>query len=99
MYLGKVIGNVVSTNKSIKLTGLKLLLIQQIDVSTMKAGGNPVIAIDSVGAGTGEVVMVVTGGSARQVDEANGKPVDATIIGIIDTVEVEGNILFRKYKK
>lgn len=97
MYLGKVIGNVVSTTKSELLTGLKLLLIQQIDMLTMKPVGTPVVIADTVGAGVGEVVMVVTGGSARLTEQTIGKPVDAAIIGIIDTVEMDGSMLFQKY--
>lgn len=99
MYLGKVIGNVVSTTKSEKLTGLKLLLVQQIDMLSMKPTGAPVVIVDSVGAGIGEVIMVVTGGSARLTEETTGKPVDGTIVGIIDTVEMDGRLLFEKYPK
>lgn len=97
MYIAKVIGNVVSTTKCEKLTGLKLLLVQQIDMLTMKESGTPVVITDSVGAGVGEVVMVVTGGSARLTEVTTGKPVDATAVGIIDTIEMEGRMLFEKY--
>ncbi|MEI8200591.1 MAG: EutN/CcmL family microcompartment protein [Eubacteriales bacterium] len=97
MYIAKVIGNVVSTTKCEKLTGLKLLLVQQIDMLTMKESGTPVVITDSVGAGVGEVVMVVTGGSARLTETTTGKPVDATTVGIIDTIEIEGRMLFEKY--
>ena len=97
MYLAKVIGNVVSTTKNEKLTGLKLLLIQQIDITTMKQSGAPVVIVDTVGAGEGELVMVVTGGSSRLTDNTNGRPVDASIIGIIDTLKIDGEIIFEKY--
>lgn len=97
MYLAKVIGNVVSTTKNEKLTGLKLLLVQQIDLTTMKNGGAPVIIADTVGAGEGEIVMVVSGGSARLTDETTGRPVDGAIIGIIDTLKLDGSIIFEKY--
>jgi len=97
MYIAKVIGNVVSTTKCEKLTGLKLLLVQQIDMLTMKESGTPVVITDSVGAGVGEVVMVVTGGSSRLTETTTGKPVDATTVGIIDTIEIEGRMLFQKY--
>lgn len=97
MYIAKVIGNVVSTTKCEKLTGLKLLLVQQIDMLTMKESGTPVVISDSVGAGVGEIVMVVTGGSARLTETTTGKPVDATIVGIIDTIEIDDRMLFEKY--
>jgi ethanolamine utilization protein EutN len=97
MYLAKVVGNVVSTTKNEKLTGLKLLLVQQLDITTMKQSGAPVIIADTVGAGEGEVVLVVSGGSARLTDETTGRPVDGSIIGIIDTLKIDGGIVFEKY--
>lgn len=96
MNVCKVKGNVVSTNKSEKLNGLKLMVIVQIDMVSGKETGNPLIAIDTVGAGIGEVVMMVGGSSARQTAHTENKPVDAAIIGIIDSIEIEGKIVFRK---
>lgn len=97
MYVAQVIGNVVSTTKCENLTGLTLLLTQQIDLLTMKPIGAPSVIVDTVGAGAGEVVMVVTGGSARLTEKTTGKAVDGSVIGIIDTVEIDGKVLFQKY--
>jgi ethanolamine utilization protein EutN len=96
MIIGRVIGNVVSTMKAEKLLGKKLLIVQPLDLISIQPDGKPVIAIDTVGSGKGEVVMVVSGSSARQTVVTNGTPVDAAIIGIIDQVEIEGKLTFEK---
>jgi ethanolamine utilization protein EutN len=96
MIIGKVIGNVVSSAKAEKLQGKKLLIVQPLDLISIQPDGKPVIAIDTVGSGRGEVVMVVSGSSARQTVVTNGTPVDAAIIGIIDQVEIEGKLTFEK---
>ena len=88
MYLGKVIGTVVSTIKTPSLTGSKFLIVETIN-QDLTAKKQTEIAVDTVGAGDGETVIVVGGSSARM---SNGKktdlPVDAAIIGIVDTVEI-----------
>ena len=88
MYLGKVIGTVVSTIKTPSLTGSKFLIVEKIN-QDLTAKKQTEIAVDTVGAGDGETVIVVGGSSARR---SNGKktdlPVDAAIIGIVDTVEI-----------
>lgn len=86
MYLGKVLGTVVSTSKNEKLIGMKLLIVERLD-EQLKSEGTNEIAVDSVGAGTGEIVIVCKGSSARIVF-GNNIPVDTVIIGIVDTVEV-----------
>ncbi|GAA0337103.1 EutN/CcmL family microcompartment protein [Bacillus carboniphilus] len=96
MIIGKVIGNVVSTSKAEKLQGKKLLIVQPLDLVNIEPDGKPVVAIDTVGSGLEEVVMVVSGSSARQTQITNGTPVDAAIIGIIDTIEIEGKRTFEK---
>jgi ethanolamine utilization protein EutN len=96
MIIGKVIGSVVSSAKAEKLQGKKLLIVQPLDLISIQPDGKPVIAIDTVGSGKGEVVMVVSGSSARQTVVTNGTPVDAAIIGIIDQVEIEGKLTFEK---
>ena len=96
MNVCKIRGNVVSTNKSERLNGLKLMVCMQIDFLTGKEIGAPFVAIDTVSAGIGEVVMVVNGSSARQTSYTENKPVDASIIAIIDSIEIEGKIVFRK---
>ena len=87
MLLGKVVGTVWATRKDTKLDGLKLLLVQHIelDYSLKKSY---VVAADTVGAGVGEVVMLTTGSSARQSKMTEGKPVDAVVSGIIDKMDV-----------
>ncbi len=87
MYLGKVIGTVVSTSKNEKLVGAKLLIVDRLSESLVSTGRNE-IAVDSVGAGVGETVIVCTGSSARYVFGDGSAPIDTSIIGIVDTVEV-----------
>ena len=72
------------------------MVIVQIDLVSGKEIGSPLVAVDTVGSGIGEVVMMVGGSSARQTSYTENKPVDAAIIGIIDSIEIEGNIVFRK---
>ncbi|PKM41156.1 MAG: ethanolamine utilization protein EutN [Firmicutes bacterium HGW-Firmicutes-9] len=99
MILARVRGNVVSTNKAEKLLGLKLLIVVPIDIETFQEKGQPLVAIDTVGAGENEVVMCVGGSSSRQTSITDGKPSDLAIIAIIDSVELRGDIVFRKYEQ
>ena len=98
MTLAKVIGTVVSSHKSQKMVGLKYLLLERIDATTLKGKNDYVVAMDSVGAGTGEVVFYVTGSSARMTDVTQGKPTDATVIAIVDFIEKDGNYIYEKDK-
>ena len=95
MFLAKVIGNVVSTQKNVRFLGSKLLLIQPYITREGKLveSGSSVVAVDSVGAGEGELVMFTQGSSARLTDSTKDCPVDAVIIGIVDTVELAGRRL------
>ncbi len=86
MYLAKVIGTVVSTSKDERLVGFKLLLIQRVNEDD-KPVGNQEIAVDTVGAGTGETVIITKGSSARFAADKPQAPLDATIVGIVDVVE------------
>lgn len=86
MYLATVVGTVVSTSKDERLVGFKLLLTQRVDAAGNPVG-NPEVAVDSVGAGTGETVIVTRGSSARFAADRPEAPLDATIVGIVDTVE------------
>jgi len=97
MQICRVIGTVVSTTKDEKLVGLKLLIVQPVDPATMTPDGKALVAIDTVHAGRGEIVMVVGGSSARQTAVTNGKPVDAAIIAVVDSIEIEGEWTFRKH--
>lgn len=86
MILCKVTGNVVSTKKDEKLTGSKLLIVQPIDYKENYIG-NPIVAVDTVGAGIKEIVLVVTGSTARLTEEIRNAPIDASIVGIVDYTE------------
>ncbi|MDP4084110.1 MAG: EutN/CcmL family microcompartment protein [Bacillota bacterium] len=96
MIIGKVVGSIVSTTKAEKLKGKKLLIVQPLDMYTINDDGKSLVAIDTVGSGEGEVVLVVSGSSARQTEATNGVPVDAAIVGIVDQIEIEGTFTFRK---
>ena len=97
MQIAKVTGTVVSTNKADKLVGLKMLVVQPLDIETMSEKGGLTVAIDAVGAGVGEVVMLVGGSSSRQTAVTDGKPVDMTIAAIIDHIDIKGKRVFQKY--
>ncbi|MGK9368004.1 EutN/CcmL family microcompartment protein [Melioribacter sp. Ez-97] len=90
MVLGKVIGTVWSTRKDENLVGAKFLIVRELNLDlTPKA--STVIAVDSVGAGIGETVLVAQGSSARQTTFTKNKPVDAVIMAIVDKLDVAIN--------
>ena len=95
MIFARVVGNVVCTLKDEKLVGTKLLLVQPVDLEG-QAKGNPIVGIDAVGAGEGELVLLVQGSSARQTTRTESNPVDCTIFAIVDTVEKHGKAVFKK---
>ncbi|MFH1727243.1 MAG: EutN/CcmL family microcompartment protein [Pseudomonadota bacterium] len=95
MNVGKVAGTVVATQKDDKLTGLKFLALEIMNFE-FKPSGNMVVAVDSVGAGVGELVMYAAGSSARQTAVTEGKPVDAVIMAIIDEVTLSGEQVYKK---
>ncbi len=95
MQLGKIVGTVVAIQKDEKLEGLKLHIVKYVDLEC-KPMQSFVIAVDSVGAGVGEIVLVAAGSSARQTKTTEGKPVDAIIMAIVDTVEVDGSVRYNK---
>lgn len=97
MIFARVVGTVVSTNKEPKLVGKKLLLVQPVEPAGAPKGG-PLVAVDAVGAGEGEFVLLVQGSSARQTTSTEGNPVDCTIVAIVDTVEQNGKAVFEKSK-
>lgn len=87
MILGKVIGTVWSTRKDENLVGSKFLIVRQLNLDyTPKE--NFVVAVDSVGAGVGEVVLCAQGSSARQTVITKNKPVDAVIMAIVDKLDI-----------
>ncbi len=97
MLFARIVGNVVCTHKDDKLVGSKLLLVQPVGLDD-KPRGNVLVGIDSVGAGDGELVLIVQGSSARQTQKTENNPVDCTIFAIVDTIEKQGKIVFTKAK-
>jgi microcompartment protein CcmK/EutM len=88
MILARVVGTVVATRKDEKLTGTKLLVVRAVDPKGKDEAGYAV-AVDTVDAGFGDRVLVVSGSSARMASGLEGCPVDAAIVGVVDTVEVK----------
>ncbi|MBK6345611.1 MAG: EutN/CcmL family microcompartment protein [Bacteroidales bacterium] len=96
MILARVAGTVVSSHKPKKLDGIAFLLVEKIDPVTMKGKGDFVVAMDSVGAGIGEIVFYVSGSSARFTPVTEGVPTDCSIIAIVDLIEKDGSFTYRK---
>ena len=95
MKLAKVLGTVVATEKDSKLQGFKFLMLGLWGHDNKPAGGS-VVAVDAVGAGVGEMVLFASGSSARQTAATDNKPVDAVVMAIVDSWEIEGNEKYRK---
>jgi len=98
VYIAKVKGTVVATQKSAKISGRKLLLVEpyttQDQPPQMKPTGRAVVTVDTVGAGEGEFVLVTQGSSARLTDMTADMPVDAVIVGIIDKVMLGSQLIY-----
>ncbi|MCH7574656.1 MAG: EutN/CcmL family microcompartment protein [Candidatus Marinimicrobia bacterium] len=86
MFLGRVVGTVWATRKDEKLNGLKFQIVQKVD-EQLKLRPEFTIAVDSVGAGSGELVLCAAGSSARMTAVTENKPVDAVIMAIVDEVD------------
>lgn len=95
MLIAKVIGTTVSTIKDEKLVGYKLLIVRQSDEQG-KVFGKPFVAVDTVDAGVGDLVLTCSGSSARQTAQTKDKPVDAVIMSVIDSLQVEGKTVYDK---
>ena len=95
MQIARVVGTTVATIKDEKLVGRKLMIVREADERGTPVG-KPYVAIDTVDAGTGDLVLVAAGSSARQTTITKDRPVDAVIMAIIDTLEVEGTVTFQK---
>ena len=95
MKLAKVLGTVVSTAKDAKLEGFRFMMLGVCGPDN-KPTGESVVAVDAVGAGVGEMVLFATGSSARQTVATDNKPVDAVIMAIVDSWEIEGKEKYRK---
>ena len=101
MIVGEVVGTIVATRKEETLEGLKFQIVRIEDVDPKSGGLKPtgryLIAADAVGAGRGETVLCAQGSSARLTDKTKDRPIDAVIMGIVDTIEIEGEKIFEKY--
>ena len=95
MNLAKVLGRVVSTRKEESIEGMKLLMLGVAGPDGKPTGGS-VVAVDAVGAGEGEYVLYASGSSARQTVLTDGKPVDAVIMAIVDSWDIDGKDRYRK---
>lgn len=93
MRVAKVIGTIWSTRKDEKLNGYKLLLLQPLNILDGTLDKVPIVAADIIGAGVGETVIFVGGSSARSAAENMNVPVDATVVGIVDDMEVNPEVL------
>ena len=95
MQIALVIGSTVATMKDNGLHGRKLLIVRPADTAGQPSG-QPYVAVDTVSAGAGDLVLVTQGSSARQTAQTQNAPVDAVIVGVIDSLEVGGQVTFRK---
>ena len=95
MLIAKVIGSTVSTIKDEKLQGKKLLICREADESG-KPTGKPYVAVDTVDAGVGDLVLTAHGSSGRQTFLTKDAPVDAVIMAVIDSLQVDGDVSYRK---
>ncbi|HIG28256.1 MAG TPA: ethanolamine utilization protein EutN [Verrucomicrobiales bacterium] len=103
MFLARVEGAIVATKKEAALEGRKLLLLRpqlvdEADPSRFRPGVNTIVAVDSVGSGKGELVLFCQGSSARLAQGLKSCPVDAVIIGIVDSVNVLGKEIYNSNK-
>ena len=95
MTLGRVVGTVVATRKEGRLEGFKLQIIEAVNLD-LQPTGTFTVAVDAVGAGSGEIVLTAAGSSARLTSVTKEKPVDAVILAIVDTVETAGDVRYDK---
>jgi len=95
MQLAKVVGTVVASQKETSLEGLKLLLVRAVD-ETGRETGAFLVAVDAVGAGPEEIVLVASGSSARQTRVTDKRPVDAVVMAIVDSWTVDGVARYKK---
>jgi len=100
MFIARVTGNVVTTQKVVKMTGRKLLVVEPMRVDekakTLAPTGRCFVAVDSLDAGTDDLVLVTQGSSARMTDGTGDAPVDCVVIGIIDTITAQSKTVYNK---
>lgn len=95
MILGEVVGTVVATRKTPSMDGLPLLLVRRLTPENTPADGY-LVAVDLLGAGVGEVVLLAAGSSARQNTSTDNRPIDAVIMAVVDTWQMQGNVKYIK---
>ena len=100
MFLARIIGSLVATQKVESLVGQKLLLVEPLrvdekDQKSLKPTGRSFVVVDTVGAGEGQVVLCVQGSRARFTPGTKELPIDAAIIGIVDTVQIKQKAVFK----
>jgi microcompartment protein CcmK/EutM len=95
MLIARVVGDVVATIKDEKIVGRKLLIVREVTTEN-EIVGKPIVAIDTVDAGVGDVVLIAQGSSARQTSSTKDTPTDAVIFAVVDALELEGKVTFRK---
>jgi microcompartment protein CcmK/EutM len=98
MQLARIIGTVVATRKEPSLEGLRLMLVRALD-DAGRESGSVLVAADAVGAGVDEIVLIASGSSARQTQQTDKRPVDAVIMAIVDSWDVNGEERFRKHSE
>ncbi|MBI3836442.1 MAG: EutN/CcmL family microcompartment protein [Planctomycetia bacterium] len=101
MFVAKVTGSLVATQKVGSMVGHKLLVVEPFrvdsqDRSRLVSTGRTFVAVDTVGAGEGEYVLITQGSSARLTPETKNLPIDTVIVGLIDTIHVDHNCVFRR---
>jgi microcompartment protein CcmK/EutM len=96
MVIARVIGSAVSTAKSERLKARKLLIVQEASVNNELLDRTPFVAVDAAGAGEGELVLVALGSAGRFTELTELAPTDATIVGILDSLEIDGENTFEK---
>jgi microcompartment protein CcmK/EutM len=95
MKLGRIVGTVVSSRKDEKIESLKLYVVRDLTMDLAERD-TFVVAADTVGAGVGELVLYASGSSARQTDWTKGRPIDAAVMAIVDSIDVDGILVFDK---
>ncbi len=95
MFIGKVVGTVVSTVRDAKVAALKMQIVQELDEQA-RPRNRYLVAADTIGAGQGDLVLCAQGSSARQTTLTDGRPIDAAIFAVIDSWDVEGRLVYQK---
>jgi microcompartment protein CcmK/EutM len=104
MFLAKVTGSVVATQKTDSMVGHKLLIVEPFridsqDRNSLVSTGRTFVAVDTLGAGEGELVLIVQGSSARLTPETSKLPIDCLVIGLVDTVHLQSQCIFNREKQ